>query len=252
MPVLPHDRYATLAELLKDQHRRLKEEDNPVTHAEIASQTLSDDGEPITDAYVGILQRGRADTAVAKWGGAQAYSFLAAYRLTTQEIKEVAQRFKLRNVLDYLQLRQAGTPHRVKGGGPSVRLMGTVSAGRFGDAFADDELMHVDIPAHVLKHHDPSDVFALDVSGDSMLCDDAARSIPQGTRVYFHSRLRPNVGQVVCVRLEQEDISVIKLYRPGSNFVTLMSHNKAHRPIVIDENTPAKIEGVKIGLSAAD
>lgn len=246
------DDYPTLADLLKDQHRRLKEEDNPVTHAEIAAQTLSDEGEPITDAYVGILQRGRADSAVGKWGGRQAYSFLAAYRFTTQEIKEIAQRFKLRNVLDYLELRQAGTPHRVKGGGPAVRLLGTVSAGHFGDAFADDQPEPVDIPAHILRNHDPSDVFALDVAGDSMLCDDAARSIPPGTRVYFHSRLRPNVGQIVCVRLHNEDMSVIKIYRPGAHFVTLMSHNKAHRPIVIDENTPAKIEGVRIGISAAD
>ena len=133
-----------------------------------------------------------------------------------------------------------------------MRLLGTVSAGHFGDAFADDQPEPVDIPAHILKNHDPSDVFALDGAGDSMLCDDAARSIPPGTRVYFHHRMRPHVGQIVCVRLQDDDISVIKVYRPGENFVTLMSHNKAHRPIVIDEHTPATIEGVRIGISAAD
>lgn len=249
---MPIDERKTLANVLKEQHKRLREEDRPVTQLEIAEQTLNDDDTPITDAYVGLLQRGRADAAIPKWSGRQTYSLLTAYRFTTQEIKEIADRFKLRNLLDYLALRQANTPHPVKGGGPSVRLLGTVSAGHFGEAFADDAHEPVDIPAHVLRRHDPADVFALDVSGESMLCDDAARSIPPGTRVYFHSRLRPNLGQIVCVRLEREDMSVIKVYRPGEHFVTLMSHNKAHRPIVLDENTPARIEGVRIGISAAD
>jgi SOS-response transcriptional repressor LexA len=103
----------------------------------------------------------------------------------------------------------------------------------------------------VLRHHDASDIFALDISGDSMVSDDARSSLPDLSRAYFHRRLRPNPGQVICARLENEDMSVVKLYRPGEEFTTLESINRKHRPIVLDAEHPAQVEGVLIGMSAA-
>jgi SOS-response transcriptional repressor LexA len=244
MPLLPQDGQQTLAEFLHDRFKELSEDRDPLRQSDIATAV------GFTDSYIGLLHKGRANSAVGKWLGSVAVRFLMAYRFTTQEVRAIAERFGLNNVIEHYDLKDANTPRRVKEGGRKVRFLGIVSAGQFGSAFVDDEVVYEDVPSHVLRHHDPADVFALDVLGDSMVSDDARASVPQGSRVYFHSLLRPNPGDLICVRLEEHDISVLKRYQPGEQFTTLTSFNEKHRPIVVDKETPARIEGVMIGFSA--
>lgn len=125
MPVLPHDRYETLADLLEARYDDLQDDPVPLRYGDIAAAI------GYTDSYVGGLHRGRANTAVAKWRGSMAVDFLRAYRFTTQEVREIAQRYDLHNVLEYFELKDANTPARVKEGGHKVRFLGAVSAGRF-------------------------------------------------------------------------------------------------------------------------
>ncbi len=235
---------ATLAQFLRARYTAALETADRFTLQEVARLT------GYSQAYITQLHAGSADTAVPKWPGERAVAFLQAHKLTTTEIRETAERYGLGNVTMYLDYVRASVPLRVKEGSPKVKFLGAVSAGRFGAGFADDEGEYVDIPAHVLRHHDAADIFALDVVGDSMISDDARGAIPPGSRAYFHSLLRPSPGQIVCCRLmARDDLSVVKVYKPGLEFTTLGSLNRKHRPIVVDEDNPATLEGVLIGVS---
>jgi SOS-response transcriptional repressor LexA len=234
----------TLAQFLRARYVEALETADRFTLQEVATAA------GYSQAYITQLHAGSADTAVPKWPGEKAVAFLRAHRFTTTEIRAAAERFDLGNILMYLDYVRVSVPLRVKEGSAKVRFLGSVSAGRFGTAFVDDEGEYVDVPAHVLRHHDVADIFALDVTGDSMVTDDARGAIPPGARAYFHARLRPSPGQVVCCRLTaSDDLSVIKVYRPGQEFTTLESINRKHRPIVVDADNPAKLEGVLIGVS---
>lgn len=236
-------RYDELSKLLRAKYEDARDTPESFTLQEVATAA------GFSQAYITQLHAGSANRAVAKWQGPQAFSFLRAHRFTTDEVRMIADRHDLQNVLMYLEHMNSSQPMRVKEGGRRVRFLGSVSAGRFGDAFVDDEGSYVDIPTTVLRHYDAADVFALDIVGDSMLSDDARGRIPPGSRAFFHALLRPSVGQIVCARLERDDTSVIKVYRPSETFSTLESLNRKHRPIVVDKDNPAVIEGVLIGVA---
>lgn len=237
-------RYTSLAKLLRDRYLEVKDSDqDPYTLHDLAESI------GISQAYVSTLHAGTADRAVPKWPGDRVYTFLMAHRFTTQELREIAERFELKQLLAYLEASGRPMGMRVARGALEVRFLGAVSAGRFGAAFADDEGEYVDIPANILRHHDPSDIFALDVVGDSMISEETRGSMPQGSRAFFHHRLRPEPGQIVCARLERDDMSVIKVFKYNGGFVTLESLNRKHRPIVIDTDNPAVVEGVLIGVT---
>ena len=92
-------------------------------------------------------------------------------------------------------------------------------------------------------YYDLSKVFAVEVfSCDSMLADDARRAIPEGSLVFFHSALQPEYGEIVCVRLLESDISIIKKYIPGDQYTTLESFNREHEPIILNSSKPAQVE----------
>ncbi len=241
--------YDKLSALLRAKYLDAKETDD-LTLMGITEKVINPaTGEPISQGYLTSLHQGVADRAVPKWDGERGHAFLLAHMFTTAEIREIAEQFKLTNVLKYLGYGGSGVPVRVREGGPEVRFLGAVSAGRFGEAFSDDEGKYVDIPSHILRHHETADIFAVDITGDSMVSEDARGAMPEGARAYFHHRLRPSPGQIVCCRLENEDLSVIKVFKRNGEFVSLESLNRKHRPIVIDEDNPARVEGVLIGIS---
>ncbi len=125
-----------------------------------------------------------------------------------------------------------------------VRFAGVVSAGAFGASLIDEERSLVGAPDWIADRYDLSKVFAVEVSGDSMLADDARRAIPEGSLVFFHSALQPEYGEIVCVRLLESDISIIKKYIPGDQYTTLESFNREHEPIILNSSKPAQVEGV--------
>jgi SOS-response transcriptional repressor LexA len=238
-----HDVTEPLSELLRKQYLDLKDTADRVTLNEVARRI------GFSQSYVTGLMQGAADRAVAKWAGEKAFQLFAAFKFTTSEVREIAVAHSLDNVLTHLDLQRVGRAVGVRVGGDRVKFLGSVSAGRFGAAFADDNGDTVTIPEQILRHHDVSDIFALEIDGDSMASDEARGRIPPGAIAYFHARLRPSPGQIVCCRLEADDTSVIKVYQPSEKFATLESLNRKHRPIVVDDSNPASIEGVLIGVT---
>lgn len=237
MAIMPDgDLAQQLSAFLRQRYEQLKDTPDRVTQAELA-KTVN-----CSDAYVGLLHKVRG-SAIYKWQGQDAFRFIQAHKFTTSEVRDIATRFELRNVLSYLQMRDASAQKPVKAGGKKVRFLGVVSAGRSGST-VNDEHEPVDVPDFILRHHDPADVFALDVTGDSMMSDTAIESIPAGSRAFFHSLLRPEPGDIICAYLESEDMSVVKEYRPDNGFTTLHSLNGKHRPIIVDAGNPARLEGV--------
>jgi SOS-response transcriptional repressor LexA len=127
--------------------------------------------------------------------------------------------------------------------GPRVVYLGEVSAGN-GNSSADMKM--VSVPTWIAERYDLRDVFAMTVSGTSMVCEQVENTIPEGSLVYFHARLKPHPGEVVCCYLQHQDMQVVKIYKPERKYTILESYNVEMRdkPITIDEGEPGVLKGV--------
>lgn len=139
--------------------------------------------------------------------------------------------------------RQADT--RVKGRIQPVRFLGSVSAGLDGDGIAAP-VDYLAVADFFLKNYRADDVYALEVTGDSMISDDLRRYVPPGSIILVHEELVPMPGQIVVAWLENEDMGVLKVYEEHHGEVWLVSHNASHAPIKVDSDTPASLRGVMI------
>lgn len=148
--------------------------------------------------------------------------------------------------LDALKRQDNGqTDSRVRGMVYPVRFLGSVSAGFDGAGIATP-VSFLGVADFFLKNHNADDVYALEVTGDSMLADDVRHDVPPGSIVLIHERLQPIPGQIVVAWLENEDVGVLKVYREENGEVWLVSHNAEHPPVKIDADTPASLRGVMI------
>ena len=133
----------------------------------------------------------------------------------------------------------------------SIRFLGSVSAGLYASGEAADETKYLDVPRMFIAQYKSEDLFALEVTGDSMASSDVQRHIPEGSFVIVHSNLQPSYnGQLVVVWLEHEHLGVLKEWKKDERGLWLLSYNPdqdAHGAIRIDQNTPAQLCGVVIG-----
>lgn len=192
-----------------------------------------------SQSQVSKFERGLIDvySANADW----LYGLMVAYGLTRAEIDRAIEDFELRKVREYLVRKDRMLSTKE---GPKVQHLGIVNAGMIGVSEFDTTGRAVTVPDEIAAKYDLSDVFAVDVTGDSMVSDDVRESIPAGSRVFFHHRLNPTAGEVVCVYLVDDDHSVIKKYEPNRDFVLLRSHNDKHEPIVLRPGTEVILQGV--------
>lgn len=114
-----------------------------------------------------------------------------------------------------------------------IRYMGEVSAGLLGNGAAEPPQM-IEVPSAFLESYSPDDVYALRVNGSSTLSGDARRNIADGSIVLVNERLQPLDGQMVVAWLHDEDLGVIKAWRPKGERVWLVSYNGKHPPIAVD------------------
>lgn len=99
-----------------------------------------------------------------------------------------------------------------------------------------------------IEDYDDDDLMALKVTGDSLTCEDVKTTIPEGSLALFHLRLPPRAGDVLLLWLEQENRSVLKVYRPGaSGHTVLESYNGRQLPVVLIEDSPGIVQGVYVG-----
>lgn len=175
-------------------------------------------------------------------------AFARLYRVPVDFILRIAS-----GVIDELPADLDALSTSVRGPEPTrrvhaIRFLGSVSAGLTGDGVA----LPVDwltVSDRFLGGYKADDLYALEVTGDSMVSQDAHLTIPSGSIVVVHESLQPRAGNVVVAWLEDEDLGVLKVFRRGADdgAVWLLSHNPDHQPIRVDDETPARIRGVMIG-----
>lgn len=127
-----------------------------------------------------------------------------------------------------------------------VRFLGTVSAGLTGDGVA----MPIDwlsVSDYFIGGYKPEDLYALEVTGESMISAKARERVPPGSIILVHEKLKPEPGHLIVVWLEQQDIGVLKEYQQDEEGAWLLSRNPAYAPIYVDEANPGYLRGVMIG-----
>lgn len=222
-----------LGRTLKERRADFRGTDREVQQADIAIATGQ------SQSQVSKVERGLVN--VAQWRPDTLYDLLLAYRYTPSEMLALAQQYELRKLETYIS--QRSKLYNVREG-MKVRYLGVIAAGRVGSSFADSDPEPVSVPDAVASRYKLEDVFAATVSGASMLSDDVRESIPPDSLVYFHCKLSPEPGEIVCAYLPGEDHSVIKRWKPGVEYTVLRSHNTEHPPIILRQEDEAIIQGV--------
>lgn len=192
-----------------------------------------------SQSQVSKIERGLVD--LTTWRPEVLYDLFLAYKFAPGEMLELASEYGLERLEAYINDR--AKLYNVREG-MRVRYVGAVAAGRVGSSFAGGELEPVSVPDVIAARYRLEDIFAATVSGQSMISDDARSCIPPDSLVYFHSKLHPEPGEIVCVYLPQEDHSVIKRWQPEQGYAILRSHNNEHLPIVLQGEDEAILQGV--------
>lgn len=231
----------TLGELLKEQYEAYQGDVNADRRI---NQTKVADSTGISQPQLSRLMNGRAD--FNRLLPSQLLALLTGFNFTRQEIAEIARDYDLPELVKWLELEDrasgASALKRVRKG-PTVRYFGPTNAGLdLARLAAEGE--EVFVPDWIADRFELSRVFAMDVVGDSMACDDVMRSIPEGSRVYFLESKTAQAGETVCCRLHRDGLHVIKVYKPQEGYAILESYNHEHKPIVVDADNPGDIVGV--------
>jgi repressor LexA len=116
----------------------------------------------------------------------------------------------------------------------SVPLAGRVAAGSPIEAIEDKSFLSLN------SHFAGDNIFALEVSGDSMVGDD----IHDGDYVICRKSPAANNGQLVIAITDNENATLKRFYRE-KNRVRLQPSNDAYQPIYSDN---CRIEAVVVGL----
>lgn len=127
-----------------------------------------------------------------------------------------------------------------------IRFGGPVKAGFRGLDMADAN-EYIEIPESILAGFNPDDCFALIVEGDSMMCEDVQKAIPEGSIAIFHEHLQPEPNEIICAYLEhpeEGEMRVLKKYKPQNGWITLHSSNHKVKPLIIDDTMNSRRLGV--------
>lgn len=171
----------------------------------------------VSQPLISKVERGLAD--LSSWEPSRLYDLLLAYGVPPAKMLEVTDMPEYHAFHSYLSERNS--VYRVREG-ERVRFLGKVSAGKLGASWAEDgQPRTVSVPDAIVARYRLEDVFAVNVNGDSMIDRDARNSIPPGSLAYFHCRLTPEPGEIVCVYLVDLDHTVIKRWRPKVGYAAL-------------------------------
>lgn len=194
-------------------------------------------------SYISRLEKGRLEKAMMKWKPERVWAMLKAYNLSDNEAQRLAEEYGL-------SVPTKGAPSFGIPGVAQAALapfLGTISAGWKGLSAVDNGTETRAIPTWIVDRFGEDDIFALDVTGDSMTCQDVKVEIPAGSECFFHSELNPENGDIVAVWLDDHDMGVLKVYRPQDGYTVLESYNKQHPPIVVNQDNPGRVCGVYLG-----
>lgn len=232
--------HGTIEEALKERR-----EDRGLIQP-VLVRNLNARGVKASQSRVSDIERGFASFMVYWPKPQDRLAVLEEYGFTNSEIEELNRKHLL--ALD--QLLPSGVRPVAVSSYPRVDHVGTVSAGNGGSGILVTKKT-VSVPDWIAERFDLEYVFAADVEGDSMTCDDVAITIPQGATAFFHRpnpKVQPRPGDIVYAYLPRPDQSVIKVFQPGRAESLLTSYNREAMPIKVSESEPAEVQGVFLGL----
>lgn len=129
-------------------------------------------------------------------------------------------------------------------GATSVPVLGRVAAGSpiLADENISDQIM---VPDSFPGIGGRKNVFALNVSGDSMIGD----GIFDGDLIFVRPVDMPRQGSIIVARVDSE-VTVKRYYREGPSTIRLEPSNPAMKPIIVEESKarPLEIIGAVIGV----
>lgn len=212
------------------------------TQTEIARLLKDQFGDEISVSQPSISQMEKGDVAFKMLFRYPQHRLAAlrTYQLTDTQIRKLNDRFNLD--LQVVMLPEGA--QRVTLDGPKVRHFGPVNAGLSLTELSKEEVELLSVPDWIADRYDLDQVFSMDIVGNSMACEDVHKSIPEGSRVYFLEGVQPNPGETVCARLFDENLHVIKIYKPQQGYAILESYNHEHQPIIVNEDRPGDVVGV--------
>lgn len=125
-----------------------------------------------------------------------------------------------------------------------IRHCGSVGAGLWlvGASEYPDFRAFPRIPG--LESYADDELFALDVIGDSMTCEATQKTISEGSLAIFLASSDAQMGDIVAVWLERQQRGVLKIYDKQGGHIVLRSYNNAHKPIILEPDEPATIQGI--------
>ena len=141
-------------------------------------------------------------------------------------------------------------PGRLLGKLVSLPLYGSVSAGVSGLTSASGEEMlvtdHYDLSTDFLDGANPLDCHLMEVTGDSMTCENVRKTIPEGAKVIVNTAIKPSAGDVVVADIEVDGsrVAILKVYREQDRGVVLDSYNMDHERIFLTQSMEPRIIGV--------
>jgi len=165
----------------------------------------------------------------------------------------------LRNLLDALRwsereltratgIELPGTRLEAMGARPTtmtrVPLLGVVSAGR-GISHAEP-MGEVEVPSEVVERYGSYGLYALEVDGDSMFCEDLPYSIPPGSVVVVARELEPRPGDLVIAWSKAHEVGYLKELEEKRGHQVLKSWNPEVPPILVRPEDEIEVQGVVV------
>jgi len=126
----------------------------------------------------------------------------------------------------------------------AVPLLGVVSAGR-GVSHAEP-MGEIEVPSEVVERYGSYGLYALEVDGDSMYCEDLPYSIPPGSFVVVARDLEPRPGDLVIAWLKDKGVGYLKELESKRGHQVLKSWNPEVPPIVVSPDDEVEIQGVVV------
>jgi len=126
----------------------------------------------------------------------------------------------------------------------TVPLLGVVSAGR-GTSHAEP-MGEIEVPTDVVERYGSYGLYALEVDGDSMFCEDLPYSIPPGSFVVVARDLEPRPGDLVIAWLRDKGVGYLKELERRRGHQVLKSWNPEVPPIVVSPEDQVEVQGVVV------
>ena len=129
-------------------------------------------------------------------------------------------------------------PTEVRVRAVELPLLGRVAAGSPIEAIQSTETIFV--PEDMVGRRE---TYVLQVKGDSMI----EEQIRDGDYVIVENRRSARDGEMVVALLDEENVTLKKMYREGGGKVRLQPANARLKPLVVDQDR-LRIQGVVIGV----